>query len=73
MPTLSELQSLRAALVVARANGVREVRDQSGDAVVYKTDREMAAALAAIDSEIAGLVRGVPRPSVIRCSTSKGL
>jgi hypothetical protein len=71
--TLPELQAMRAALVAARAAGTREVRDgSSGDAIVYKSDSEMAAALAALDSEIAALTRG-PQPSVVRFSTSKGL
>ena len=65
MASLAELQQLRAALVAARANGLRSVRDSTGEEAVYKTDREMAAALAALDSEIATMSRG-PRPSVIR-------
>lgn len=69
---LADLQALRAALVAARANGLREVRDSTGESVTYKSDREMATALAAIDSEIAAIQRG-PRASVIRCTTSKGI
>lgn len=53
--TLSELETLRAALVRARLNGTRSVRDQNGEELVYKSDREMAAALASIESEIARL------------------
>jgi hypothetical protein len=73
MATLAELQSLRAALVAARANGLREVRDSDGSAVAYKSDSEMAAAIRALDSEIADLTRGAPRPAVVRFTTSKGL
>lgn len=73
MATVAELQAMRAALVAARAAGTREVVDgNSGDRVAYKSDGEMAAALAALDSEISAAMRG-PRPAVIRCSTSKGL
>ena len=40
--------------------------------IKYKSDVEMARALAALDSEIAAMTSG-PRPSTIRFSTSKGL
>lgn len=70
--TLEQLIAARAALVAARANGLREVRDADGSAVVYRSDREMAAALAAIDSDILRLA-GASKPSIIRFVTSKGL
>ena len=62
----------RDALQLARAQGVREFRDSDGSLVTYKTDSEMAAALAAIDSQINHLSRG---QSVRRImfTTSKGL
>lgn len=63
---------MRAALVAARSRGVREVRDSSGEAIAYKSDREMRDALAALDSEIAAITSG-KRPGVIRFRTSKGL
>lgn len=72
MATLAELQSMRAALVAARSNGLREVRDATGESVTYKSDAEMRAALSALDTEIAALTRGT-RPAVMRVSTSKGL
>ena len=53
--TFNELESLRAALVRARLNGVREIRDQNGETVTYKSDREMAGALVSVESEIARL------------------
>ena len=56
----------------ARAQGVRKLRDQNGEEIEYKSDGEMARALAALDSEIAAMTSG-PRPSTIRFSTSKGL
>ncbi|HMQ91512.1 MAG TPA: hypothetical protein PKA33_00835 [Amaricoccus sp.] len=71
MATLAELQAHRSALLSARASGVRRVRDASGEEVEYRTDSEMKAAIAFIDSEIAAAQRG-PRPVVIRCTTSKG-
>jgi hypothetical protein len=71
MATLAELIEMRAALFKARMNGAREVRDQNGETVVFKSDGEMASALAALDSEIAAAQR---RPSnTIRFRTSKGL
>jgi hypothetical protein len=70
--TLEQLIATRAALAAARASGLREVRDgASGESVSYKSDSEMAAALRALDSEIAALQRG-PRPNVVRFTTSKG-
>ena len=72
MATLAELQKMRADLVAARASSARQVRDETGAGVTYKSDREMASAIAAIDAEMAALIRG-PRSSVIRVSTSKGL
>lgn len=72
MATLADLQTMRADLISARSRGVRQVTDSNGESVSYKSDSEMAAALAALDSEIARMQRG-PRPSVIRFTTSKGL
>lgn len=68
----TDLQTLRAALVAARASGIREVRDSTGEGIVYKNDSEMAAAIRALDTEIAAQQRGAS-PSVVRFSTSKGL
>ncbi len=68
--TLSELTSARDALLRARAGGVRRVRDHNGEEVEYRSDAEMARALAALDSEIAKL-NGKP-PSSFHFATSKG-
>lgn len=68
--TLSELETMRENLVRARLNGVREVRDQSGEAVTYKSDREMQAAIASIDSEIARLQSNTVKH--VRFTTTKG-
>lgn len=69
--TLSELQSLHAALVRARAGGVRTVRDQNGEEVSYKSDREMSAAIADVEARIAAMQSGAA-PNVIRFNSSKG-
>ncbi len=54
MATLAELQAWRASLFEARMQGVRSFTDQNGESVTYASDREMAAALAAVDREIGG-------------------
>lgn len=69
--TLTELTTARDALLRARAAGVRRVRDQSGEEVEYRSDAEMARALAALDSEIAGA--SAARPNTIHFTTSKGV
>lgn len=55
MATVAELQAMRAALVVARSSGTLKTVFTSGSTrreVEYKSDSEMAAAIAAIDREI---------------------
>ena len=69
--TAQELTAARDALLKARAGGVRRVRDQNGEEVEYRSDAEMARALAALDSEIAAL-SGKP-PASFHFRTSKGL
>lgn len=51
--------------------GLRRVRDQNGEEVEYKTDAEMARALAALESEI--MAAGKPAASTIVFKTSKGV
>ena len=70
--TLHQLQVARDSLVEARATGVMTFRDQNGEIVTYKSDREMASALAAVDREIAAL-SGTRPAHTIRFNTSKGL
>ncbi|MBV6634750.1 MAG: hypothetical protein KI788_02445 [Mameliella sp.] len=67
---VTELETLRDKLVMARARGVRktELGDQS---VEYRSDSEMAAAIADLDRRIAAA--GSSRPGTISFSTSKGL
>ena len=71
MATLAQLTAWRDRLQEARFAGVRRVRDQNGEEVAYRSDAEMARALAALDSEIAAAAK--PRPSTILFKTSKGL
>lgn len=53
MATLADLIALRDRLKGARYAGVREVRDSNGESISYKSDGEMAKALAALDADIA--------------------
>jgi len=69
--SLSDLTNFRDALIRARAGGVREVRDQTGESVTYKSDSEMAAALRDVESRIAQFNQA--RPTSIRWAVSKGL
>ncbi len=69
--TLSDLQSLRDGLIRARLGGVREVKDQNGETLTWKSDREMQAALADVESRIAALQSGASVKTV-RFQTSKG-
>ena len=70
--TLTELQAARDALLKARAGAVREYQDQNGERVAYKSDGEMARALAALDAEIAAAAKRPPS-NQIRFQTSKGV
>ena len=70
--TGQQLQDARDSLIGARATGVLTFRDQNGEMVTYKSDREMASALSALDREIAAL-SGARPTHTIRFSTSKGV
>ncbi|WP_412048646.1 phage head-tail joining protein [Hoeflea sp. Naph1] len=64
MATVLELQTMRAALVAARSTGTLRTVFNSGGTrreVEYKSDTEMAAAIAAIDREIATASGTKPR------------
>ena len=65
-----DLEKARERLQDARFQGVLTFRDQNGELVTYKTDAEMAAALKAIDVEIARLEGRAPA-STILFNTSK--
>ncbi|WIM10595.1 hypothetical protein [Enhydrobacter sp.] len=71
MTSLADLQLWRDSLFAARMRGVLSVKDQNGETVVYKSDSEMAAAIAACDREIAAL-SGRPVNTIV-FRTSKGL
>lgn len=68
--TLEELTACRDRLRRARFAGTMTVAFGE-DTVTYKTDAQMAAALASIEAEISKLTRG-PRPRTIYPQTTKG-
>lgn len=70
MQRADRLRSMRDELIEARAKGVRAVQFGE-DRVEYRSDSEMAAALAAVDAELAKIAgRGSRR--TFYPSTSKG-
>lgn len=69
--SLQQLQAWRDALFEARLQGVREFRDQNGETVSYKSDAEMARALAAADAAIAA-AQAKPVNTIL-FKTSKGI
>ena len=69
--TLDQLTKSRDALLEARSRGVRRFRDQNGEEVEFRSDAEMARALAALDAEIAK-ASGAAAPRVLHFQTSKG-
>lgn len=54
MATLADLEAQRAQLVANRNAGIKQARFDDHE-VTFRTDKEMAAAIAAIDREIAAL------------------
>jgi len=71
MASLADLIRWRDSLFEARLQGVREFRDQNGETVVYRSDAEMARALAAADAAIA-TAKAKPGNTIL-FRTSKGL
>ena len=71
MATLAQMQGWRDRMQDARFSGVRSVRDSSGEMVEYKSDSELARALAALESEIANFNK--QKANTIVFATSKGL
>ncbi|WP_020179535.1 hypothetical protein [Methylopila sp. M107] len=70
----TELRRRLDDLRAVRAGGVRSTRHQNGNEereVRFADDRELASAIADLESQIAG-AEGRRPPSVIRFSTSKG-
>lgn len=72
MATLENLIRWRDNLRENRASGVMEFEDQNGERVRYKSDQQMAAALADIDHQIAE-INGRATPSSFHFQTSKGV
>lgn len=68
---VTRLQQFRDDLQDARFSGVRSFRDSNGEEVTYRSVKEINAAIAAIDAEIAALQGR--RLTLIRFQTSKGL
>lgn len=66
----TELETLRDALIRARAKGAREVQ-LNNERVRYGSDAEMAAAIADLDTRLRATTGA--RPSTIRFSASKGM
>ena len=71
MPTADQLRTWRDSLIESRLSGVLTVKDQNGEAITYKSDAEMAAAIRAADQLI--LETTGKHPNVIRFLTTKGL
>lgn len=69
--TLEELTACRDKLRRARFKGVMTVTID-GETITYKTDAQMASALASIEAEISKLTRG-PRQRTTYPTTTKGL
>lgn len=69
---LAQLQAWRDRLFESRLSGVREVTDQNGEKVSYRSDSEIASALAAADTAIAAALSGRPAHTILFRS-SKGL
>ena len=73
MASVQELQDMRAALVAARSTGALRTTYRSGGTertTEYKSDRDMASALAAIDAEIAAATG--QRVNTIQLSFERG-
>ena len=66
----TELETLRDALIRARASGVR-VTQFEGKRIDYSTDAEMAKAIADLEGRIARAAS--PRPGSVAFATSKGM
>ena len=72
MPTTAELEARLDALQATRATGTLVVRYADGKSVTYKSDAEMAAAIADLRQQILQAA-GVSMVHTIRVGASKGL
>jgi len=71
MPTVVELQDRLEALRKARAQGVTQLRLADGRFIIYRTDAEMAAAIADVERQLAA-ASGTPVQTILAYGT-KGL
>jgi hypothetical protein len=69
--TLQQLQRFRDDLEKTRLNGVREIKDQNGETITYRSDSEISAALNFTNRKIADLLQGQPKTIVF--TTHKGI
>jgi hypothetical protein len=70
MTTIANLQVLRDKLINARASGISLIHDDT-KRIAYKTDAEMAAAIADLDRRIASMQSG--GITTVQIFSSKGL
>ena len=70
--SVANLQAWRDSLVEARLSGIRELEDQNGERIVYRSDKEMARAIGMAEAEIARL-SGQPKRTTLKFKTTKGL
>ena len=71
MADLATMLTQRDALKAARYAGTLKV-EMDGKSITYRSDRELANALAALTKEI-NAASGVSTPGVIRIASTKGL
>jgi hypothetical protein len=71
LASLSELEARLETLRAARASGTSEVQTSDGRRVQYKTDEQMAAAIADLERQVASM-QSTPVTSILVAS-SKGL
>ena len=70
MATVDDLKIKLETLKTMRASGARKVRFEDFE-TEYRTDRELLAAIAALQDEIAGL-EGTARPRAVLLRSTKG-
>lgn len=58
----------RDDLIELRLSGAREFHDQNGEKIIYKSDLEMATALAFVDKQIAEFYRAIPKTINFNCT-----
>ena len=70
MATLADLLDYRERLEAARYSDTRRVKDANGEEIEYRSERELARALAAVNRQIAQY-NGAAR--TVKFQTTKGL